>query len=634
MEPPPLSPSSRADAAEARVAAIEARAFAAEAAARASAEEAAAARAGEATQAKRSFFDRFCGMASSGANDSKSNVDEGRRRAPKPVSVESATLLERTPLASGIDIDAAWRGFVDAHAREWAPPTGNFKENAHVHPTVERVLAAVVPRAALRVWRRRSAEDDVCGSDIEPDFSLTTARDAAPALLAALVVVEVKLPVRGGLAYAESQTRIYLRRRLYRACCDLDARGERLDWAFAMGVATDGVSLSLVYMRSGAPAPGDSFVDATPCPVSVSEALPLFPGWDFRAPLVLPATAPPAGFVALARLCATAPGELGVGTPLSAHLRADVVWAVRGGAAEPCELELGDRLGCGGSSDVYACAAPAAAAAAGSTGLFAKVPRFVTSAVRAAFDAEATSLFELRAAADSGLVPTLVGVGERSRAADKYMADRVGAWPLLVLQPCGMPLAEWVGSRAATAAVGGGLVGAARERRACADAVAVRLLDALTAVHDAGWIHCDVRPHNIVVVGDAAGGAMLVDFGCAARRSDASAGRGVPAFAARGVFLQDSYAARPAQDAVGALLTWVAVAYGAGCAAPWLEGVDAFTDALVVVAARDDWLRRRSDDDAALGHVLCAIGTIEMATPAFEAVACARAALTALAQRA
>lgn len=212
------------------------------------------------------------------------------------------------------------------------------------------------------------------------------------------------------------------------------------------------------------------------------------------------------------------------------------------------------------------------AAPARDNDLFAKVPRFATDAVRAAFKAEVAALTALTVAAGRGLVPHVVGVGQRVHAGETL---RVGVWPLLVLRPCGKPLAAWVSARVAAASAIGGAAGAARARRACADAVVVRLLDALDAAHAAGWVHCDVRPPNIVIVGDE---AVLVDWGLAVRRGGRACGRSVPAFAASGVFLQHTYAARPSQDVIGALLTWVAIAHGTGCAPPWAAAGSAFAD--------------------------------------------------------
>ena len=104
-----------------------------------------------------------------------------------------------------------------------------------------------------------------------------------------------------------------------------------------------------------------------------------------------------------------------------------------------------------------------------------------------------------------------------------------------------------------------------------------------------------------------AGTVLLIDWGLAVARGGAARARGVPAFAPRSAFEQDAYAAQPAQDALGALLTWLAVAYDAGCAAPWLAAPA--EDDSAVFAARDAWLRdgARRDADATLQRVAEAV---------------------------
>ena len=43
----------------------------------------------------------------------------------------------------------------------------------------------------------------------------------------------------------------------------------------------------------------------------------------------------------------------------------------------------------------------------------------------------------------------------------------------------------------------------------------------------------------------------------------------MPAHADARVFLRGSYLARPAQDVIGALLTWLCLAHSEHCDAPW-----------------------------------------------------------------
>ena len=123
---------------------------------------------------------------------------------------------------------------------------------------------------------------------------------------------------------------------------------------------------------------------------------------------------------------------------------------------------------------------------------------------------------------------------------------------------------------------------------------------------------------------------MLVDWGLAVRAGAEARRRGVPAFAAARAFTQTSYAARPAQDALGALLTWVAVAHGAACAAPWAAAAGkAFADDEGVFAARKVWLRGVGDDARrrALAAVADAADALDVEGRVVEPVELVRAAL-------
>jgi len=148
---------------------------------------------------------------------------------------------------------------------------------------------------------------------------------------------------------------------------------------------------------------------------------------------------------------------------------------------------------------------------------------------------------------------------------------------------------------------------AAAARIAAADAIVHRVLDALAAAHAAGWVHCDVRPSNVVVA--APHGACLVDWGAALKPGAALSYRGVAAFADERIFTSRGVAARPHVDALAALYTWLAVALGRRCSAPWLvpddgERIDS-DEALF--AARASWLRARCSDDCADGARVAAV---------------------------
>lgn len=66
-------------------------------------------------------------------------------------------------------------------------------------------------------------------------------------------------------------------------------------------------------------------------------------------------------------------------------------------------------------------------------------------------------------------------------------------------------------------------------------AAASRLVDALVACHEAGVLHGDLKPSNVMV--DVDGELRLLDFGCAALDEDAPSGfRGTPGYSAPEVF--------------------------------------------------------------------------------------------------
>ena len=543
--------------------------------------------------AKELFFVYMRSISSSSSSDTSSKADTARRGAPEPEPAGEGDGLDGAfPAADEAAVRSAWDAFRARHAASWRPPpaAARLRENRHVHPTVGCLLDAIVPRGALRVWHDKPAPDDVRRAHVRPDFTLTHVRDAAPTTVGASLIVEVKKP--GGIGDAAYQACAYARRRVFKLCCEADARGEPLDGIFAFGVATDGARVVIARVASGAPPPGASFVGAVPCPVRQGAPLALLGDWDFRArPAFHDADAGvPAGFRALWRLCA-APRALGGAAEPLAALRVTLHGDAAPGGAREVTLSLGERLGCGGTSDVYvySCDAGRAGAAAGGGALagVAKVSRVATREVAAEFGVERDALAALAAAAGEGLVPTVVAFGvrvpdaARARAGD---AEGAAPWPVLLLRPRGEALDAWVAARVAGAA------DSAAARLAAADDVMRRVLDALAAAHAAGWVHCDVRPANVVVV---RGRAMLIDWGLAARSGAPLSPRSVPAFSDARLFDGTACAAEPRVDALGALFTWFAVAFGCGCAAPWLAGADPRFGDAGVLTARGDWLDAR-----------------------------------------
>lgn len=565
------------------------------------------------------FMDRMCAISNSHSGDTQSNPDVILRGAKEAVLVPLADLFRTLPQVDVGATVAAWAALRKAHSAQWRPPrlpsNAPLNENRHVHPTIACVLReAMEPSTPLRLWCNATAEHEVVEASVCPDFSLTHRRDAMPSTMGALLMVEVKLP--GEIENAVTQTCIYLRRRVYRLCKEAHARGEAMDALFALGVATDGQCAVVLRMRSGAPpaGPEQSFALAVPCPVQRSPLLPLLGCWDFRAcsPQWHKSPAAPEGFVALVRLLAAPVGMLAVDTllthldvhvappsqaALNAASGASAAAEAAGGGGGGCfcgaaalmerpraHLVLGDRLGSGGTSDAYKCRAEeglfVVAEEGGAELLCVKVARVSTPSVQGCFAQEARALQLLAEAGEgsatqAGLVPRLVAVCSRLRQP---------AWPLLLLWPAGESLDSWVEARVREEVSGGGedsdqeaaakeaAAAAAVVRARCATAVVLRILQALEAATNVGLVHCDVRPSNIVI--GPGGLAVLVDWGISRAAGAESKCCGVATFADGRIFSQSSYAARPGQDVYAALLTWLCIARGIECAAPWARTSD------------------------------------------------------------
>jgi len=528
------------------------------------------------------------------ASDASSSADEARRGAPTPTTVPVAILLEsQPPLAVG-QVAAAWGFFRAAvSAAVWPPPgTKLSSENKHMHPVIEMLLAACIKsQAHLRLFRNQTAHDDIVAAAAQPDFIVTHARDSQASLLGAALMVEVELPSEMGIRDAELQARAFARRRVYKLFMEARDRNEAGDAVSAVVAGTNGRLVTISRVRSGAPPPGGLWQGRQPCPAISTQRLELLAGWDGVTCPALPES-PPAGFEALVRVLHAPASAFSVESLPLASIR--VRWDGSGtdtGAA----ITLGDRIGRGGSSDVYA-----AAAGPGGGSCALKLGRCSTSAVLAAYVAESTALRQLSAtvAVAQGLVPRLQRRGER--VLDRVLSQAVPS-PVLELAPCGVPLEDWL-RREAAAVVAAALergddeetVARARRQflRDVADDVVSRVVAALACAHSVRVVHCDVRPSNVVVVD---GRAMLVDWGASREMGAEGAGVGVAAYADAPVFAQDSFTSRPCQDLVPAALLWLSIARGGGCA-PWLSNGRAVAG---VLAARDAWLSAAAADEAA-----------------------------------
>jgi hypothetical protein len=101
--------------------------------------------------------------------------------------------------------------------------------------------------------------------------------------------------------------------------------------------------------------------------------------------------------------------------------------------------------------------------------------------------------------------------------------------------------------------------------------------------------------------GDAAAGlaAVLVDWGISRKHSEAAKGAGVATYASSAVFAQGSYTARPLQDLVAVMYTWLSVAFSPNCKAPWgLVHADTLAQDH---DARDAWIN--TNCPRALAHI-------------------------------
>jgi hypothetical protein len=538
-----------------------------------------------------------------------------------PAVQDVASLLQGAPADDGASA-AVWQRYLDTRPAGAPDP----ERLGVVHPAIRALLALAAPAGRLRIWQRGHSES----TRTAPDFTLTAARDAAPSAPGALLFVTVQLSGDRAMEAAVDRACRHMQQRVYRLCRRAVYKGAALHGIEAYGVALDGRSIVLLRMRSGAPAAGGSFENAYPCPVLRSPALPL-PLQQQQSEALEPCP-PPAGLAALRRLLAAPSSMLGESACPLQSLRVSLQGAEAAGVearsaeqwvagGQQLQLQLGDRLGCRSSSDVYQwqpLQSPSASAAlSGACAGAVKVAHKNTADVLRAFEAERRSLaaLALGGAPEEGLVPRCLSFGVQEGAAAGVEPihaallqaghTQASAWPVLVLHPSGLPLEQWVeqqlegvGEPAAAAAV----------RMACADAVLPRLLRALAAGHSAGWVHCNVRPANVMVTPR---GAMLVNWGAACSMAEKEAAWCCsPAYSAEAMLGREAPLAQPALDGVGALCTWLAVAFGPGCTAPWLARCP-YADKLA--DARLYWVQDRAPTEPRLARVEWALTELESA---------------------
>jgi serine/threonine protein kinase len=162
-------------------------------------------------------------------------------------------------------------------------------------------------------------------------------------------------------------------------------------------------------------------------------------------------------------------------------------------------------------------------------------------------------------------------------------------------------------------------VASAAQRLSCADIVLHRVISALRAAHGARLVHCDVRPSNIIV---SQHGAVLVDWGLAHSFGARLVDCGVAAFADQRIF-QGGVAAHPAMDAVAALYTWLAIAFGGDCWAPWATRENPAS----LFLARERFIEQLAEGNARVARVAEAIAKLSDAARLHDSLDVVEAAL-------
>ena len=456
------------------------------------------------------------------------------------------------------------------------PPENAPEENAYtngsVHSTALAVLLAVegcVGQAcALRRFYEQELERTASGErgpKNRPDFSYTYRHEAEATLLSSLVNIELKTRLTRQKSASVLLDEGYVQCFRYGAARVLHLR-ERFPGIArheAVIILSNLATLSVMRVVFTE----DKFA------VYASRDEPLLPPPGASAPTPQRSLAP--GVALLARVLCASPAQLG-GVLASPPDALQVQRQRRGAAAL---VPVGDLLGRGGFCDVFEGTWDGARCAV-------KLPRtLLGEQPRAAASARTLRLLRREAAAlrkvaqggaASPHVPVLLGTA----------FELAAPHPALVMQPVGV---------VATHAPGAASPPGSPERRALAEACAAGVLAALRAAHDAGVLHTDVRPTNVIWV-ESARVAVLADWGIArAGRASlralqpaalgwpdcapdaalrAAAGTGPPWLPSRGT------------DCESAVYALAAVAFGDPCGeAPWSRDVERIADARVAAAA-------------------------------------------------
>jgi hypothetical protein len=524
------------------------------------------------TNAQGVFFALMNGMAAHASCSRARGSDSDQPRQAVPATVTVPALVEKLfRSCAALEVRKRWKAYRAFHIN-WTPPEAPARERSHVHPVVQALLRSAMPeKGELKLHFEEKVSDSLGVDEEIPDVTIADSRDALPSVVRACGKIEIKNAalspdVPSNLLAAAQQSRNYARRSVARRMVEAFDRGDDCSKIQVLAVGTDGRRVVFSCVRSGAPPLGASYQGCVPCPSEQSLELGLLEGWDFVTQWEPPQD-PPLGFEALCRMLSTPAAQLRGGA--EEDLRSvRVVWEVRhpqpgiagasagaaagaavgaaagaavgaaagaavgaaagaaGGAAAgfvpPTDvvdvLELGDRLGSGGFSDVYKVTGAAALANAAGGDLrtaVAKLPRAATAASSKMFTTEAATLriFDDESVAlhsVRGHLPELVASGRRCMdnvplaAVLRSEASQRVAWPVLIMRPEGQALQQRLlelsrqsGSTARSA------------KRTLADAAARHVLTALQFVHGLNIVHADIRPDNIVWAGDK---AVLVDW--------------------------------------------------------------------------------------------------------------------------
>ena len=507
-----------------------------------------AAERGKTEAEKKTFLVSLNAMGASSSSESNSQIDVERLGVPEATCRNRDFFCD--VLVKESEVLEAWSEFqrmLEAKKLNF----DHFTERKIVQPVIELALnaasaAAVDPQ--YKVWRESKPEDEINGSNIQPDFSLTHKDDATLSLLHSLFFVEVKLPGGNYLESAVKQAAAYCRRVLRVLVNEALERGEEseLDKLSAMAAGTDGNSIVLVQVRSGAPSPGQNWRDCTPCPSEKSRVYNLFPNWNFRSAKPTFPEKPPEGFCLLVKLFRASKEQLGV-TTRQLLRQVSLFEKITN---EVFDFVLGDRLGSGGSSDVYEIVQSSrragggaelrieggeAAAAVGEGGggrrggqkeeecneSVMKIARFASKSISRCFNTEA-SVLESLASSSCLHVPKLVFNGtclSFSSSSSSSSSPSISHpphidrstkhahWQAICISPKGISLSSWIAQQIEESSQRIRLraqkpIVERSTRIECANLMLSHLLLALHCAHKQGIVHCDLRPQNIIVASE------------------------------------------------------------------------------------------------------------------------------------